>query len=345
LSKIDFKSIVEQARAGQFKPVYFFHGDETFLTRQAVAVLLEHAVDKATADFNFDRFHGADLNVERLLTVLNTPPMMAPRRVVLVRDLEKTSLPGKQMLADYAEKPMKSTVLILAAGERIRIDARKKTPKWAAKLESAAASALFWPLREPELIRWIMAQAELKGKKISSTAAYELYARLGGSLERLAGELEKLSVFCADREEITREDISSMSGVQAGGTVFDWVEALAAGNTLRSCRLANYLITHGESAVSAISLAAAHFLTLTRVKQLLAAGMLERDIKFKLGLSQRPAEAVRNIFTQARSYSVSRLERALELLLEADSKIKKSSLPDKLILEELSFRFRSEVAG
>ena len=95
------------------------------LTRQAVEILVEAAVDKATQDFNYDRFHGGDLSLEKLVTVLNTPPMMAARRVVLVQGLEKLSAQGKDFLASYSNRPSNGTVLILAAGERIKIDKKK----------------------------------------------------------------------------------------------------------------------------------------------------------------------------------------------------------------------------
>jgi len=342
--KTDFTGILGDAGKGRFKPVYFLHGDEAFLTRQAVETIVSHAVDQATADFNFDRFHGADLNAERLATVLHTPPMMAARRVILIKEFELSSPRDKQMLADYADKPIQSTLLILACGERIRIDQRKKSPKWAARLQDSAATAVFWPLREPELMRWIVDRAGLEGKKINSKAAYELYARIGGGLARLADEIAKLAIFCRDREEITGEDVRFMTGIEKGGTVFDWVDALSSGKTLKACYLAGYLTGHGESAVGAVWFAASHFMTLARIKELLAQRDPEREVINKLGLIQRPPEVVRNLFAQARTFTVSQIERTLELLLETDLKLKTSSLPDRLVLEDLAFRFGQEVA-
>jgi DNA polymerase-3 subunit delta len=343
MPKTDWKKIAGEAKRGRFAPVYFFHGEEAFLTRQAVESIISLAVDKAAADFNFDIFHGADLNIEKLSTVLSTPPMMALRRVVLVRDVERLAARDKELLADYAEKPVKSTVLILAAGERIRIDARKKSPKWASRLEEASASVIFWPLKETELIRWIITRAENLGKKIETQAAYELYARFGQSLVRLADELEKLAVFSGKREEISSEDVSFLTGIDRGGTVFDWVDALASGKILRACSLAAYLTGHGESAVGAVSIAASHFMTMARIKEMLGSRMTEQAIRGELSLGQRPAEAVSLLFTQARSYTTAQIKRMIELLLDTDLKLKKSSLPDRLILEDLAFRARQEV--
>lgn len=345
MPNLTLKDIIEQSRAGNFRPLYLLHGDETMLTRQAVETLVEAAVDKATADFNYDRFHGGDLNLEKLVTVLNTPPMMAPRRVALVRDLEKMSAQGKDYLASYSARPSAGTVLILAAGERIKVDRKKKSPRWAAVLEENAAAALFWPLKEHELIRWLTWQAERRGKRLESRAAYELYARIGGPLERLGDEVEKLTVFCGERLEITVEDVRGMTGIQTGGTIFDWLDSLASGKTDRTLALADHILTSGESAVGALALAATHYMTLLKIRSMKAARMSAEQIKRGLGLHYRPQEAVSAMFEQAASTGRERIERALALLLEADRALKTSSLPDKLVLERLAFDFHREVHG
>ena len=343
MPKADFQRLVSLAKQGRFALLYFFHGDEKYLTGQAVDEILEYAVEPATRDFNFDRFHGADLDLGRLATVLSTPPMMASRRVVLVRELERVSPKAKQYLADYAGKPSDTTVLVLAAGERVRIDLKKSSPKWAAKIEAAADTVLFWPLREGELIRWIVARAENKGKKISTGTAFELYARVGGSLARLADELEKLSIFCGERPEITVEDIRVMTGTEHGGTIFDWIDNLAGGEILKSNELSRHLIFHGESAVNAVAMAGRHFMTLGRVREMLEQRLPDKTVKSRLGLMHRPAEAVKRMFSQARSLEPAKLDRALELLLETDLKLKSSRMGDRLILEELGFRLQREV--
>ena len=336
--RLDLNKIIQQAAEGRFYPVYFFHGDESYLTRQAVEAIAAAAVEKATADFNYERFHGAELNPERLLNSLCTPPMMARHRVILVRGLEKAGPKVKEMLAGYAEKPNSSTILILAAGERIRIDKRKNSPKWAAGLEATAAAATFWPLREQELIHWITATAGQKGKTMSTRAAWDLYARTGGDLARLADDLEKLAIFCAGKSAIEEEDVRAMTGIDRGGTVFDWVDALSGGKPLHSCQIAGHLSSRGESAVGAVAAATAHFNKLAGIREQLDSKTPAATIKKTLGLGYWREEAVQELFAQAGAYSAEKLDKALELLLETDLQLKTSGLPDRLLLETLAFR-------
>ncbi|MBW7997230.1 MAG: DNA polymerase III subunit delta [Candidatus Glassbacteria bacterium] len=337
MPRTDINRINRECSSGEFQPVYFLHGDESYLTRRAVETLTAHAVDSASADFNYERFHGPDMNIERVLTSVATPPMMAARRVVLVQELDKAQLKVRELLADYAEKPSDSTVLILASSSRIKIDKRRGTPKWAAKLEDAAASACFWPLRENELLSWIVSTAGLAGKKIGRQAALDLYARLGDDLARIAGELDKLTFFIGEREEISPEDVRAMTGVDKGASVFDWVDSLAAGKPLLGAYITGQLASRGESAVGALAAASAHFGRVARIRALIAQGVPDAQVKKELGLSWWRDEAVRDLFNQARRFNDEQLERVFSLLLETDLRLKSSSLPNRLILESLAF--------
>src|SRR6185295_16240773 len=71
----------------QFASAYYLYGEDDFLKDEAVRHLLDAAVDPATRDFNLDVRKGADLDGESLASLLGMPPMMADRRVVVVRDV------------------------------------------------------------------------------------------------------------------------------------------------------------------------------------------------------------------------------------------------------------------
>src|SRR5919204_4628014 len=80
------KALRTAIHTGAFDPVYYFHGAEEYLKEEALRYLIEAAVDPATRDFNLEVRHAADLDAETLGVLVNTPPIMASRRVVVVRD-------------------------------------------------------------------------------------------------------------------------------------------------------------------------------------------------------------------------------------------------------------------
>src|SRR6266566_6510096 len=96
-------------------PVYYFHGDEDVLKDEAVRALVELVVDPSARDFNLDRRSAADLDPGAFHSLVNKPPMLAPRRVVVLRgleDLKKTSKARQEVLR-YLAAPSPTSLLVL----------------------------------------------------------------------------------------------------------------------------------------------------------------------------------------------------------------------------------------
>src|SRR5438132_1435465 len=103
------------------EPVYLLHGDEDVLKDEAMRALVDATVG-TSRDFNLDIRFAPDLTPEAFHALVNTPPMLAERRAVIIRGVEqlgkrKTKL--REELIGYLAAPNPSTLLILvaAAGE------------------------------------------------------------------------------------------------------------------------------------------------------------------------------------------------------------------------------------
>src|SRR4051812_7553719 len=73
-------------------PVYLLHGDEDVLKDEAIRALVHATVGPPGAgsrDFNFDTRSAPDLTPESLNALVNTLPMFAERRVVVLRYVEQ----------------------------------------------------------------------------------------------------------------------------------------------------------------------------------------------------------------------------------------------------------------
>src|SRR5256885_5901431 len=100
-------------------PVYYLHGEEDVLKEEAVRALLERAVDPAARDFNVDTRAAADLDPEALRALVDTPPMIAERRAVVLRGVEllKKKAKTREELLRYLDNPNPRTVLIIIQGD------------------------------------------------------------------------------------------------------------------------------------------------------------------------------------------------------------------------------------
>lgn len=203
-----------------FDRAYYFHGDDAFLAAEALRELLDAAVEPATRDFNLDVRDAASLDAGTLGSLLGTPPMMAARRVVVVRDVGALRKDARGVLDAYLEAPAPDLVLVLLAGAGEKSKADKT-------LTARATSVEFEPLTEDRLVRWIAHHASLRGAKISPGAAALLMQAVGNDLPALASEIEKLSTLAGDRE-IEEDDVTSVVGVRRGETLADLLDRIAA---------------------------------------------------------------------------------------------------------------------
>ena len=105
-------------------PVYLIHGEEAFLTRQAGEWLRRTVLAGAVEDFNLDRFDGREsFDAERIVQAARTLPMMAPRRMIWVRNAEvvfKQPAAAVAKLVEYVESPDPMSCLVFQAMDRVK---------------------------------------------------------------------------------------------------------------------------------------------------------------------------------------------------------------------------------
>lgn len=119
--ELDF--LYQELKKGRIQPLYLFYGEEEFLISKAMEVVQKTVLKGIPVDFNFNQYYAKECDVQRVVEAANTLPMMAQRRLVLLRDVQDIKEAGLDKLAKYAEKPSPSTVLLMVGS---KIDARRK---------------------------------------------------------------------------------------------------------------------------------------------------------------------------------------------------------------------------
>lgn len=134
---------------GELAPVYYLFGAEDLLKDEAVRRIGDIALDAALRDFNYDARSATGLDPEDVYALCNTLPMMAERRVVVLRDVEawQKRARGRAELIRYLERPAAETVLILVQGSGAAdVDA---------DLAKHACAVRFDQLPPDRALRWI----------------------------------------------------------------------------------------------------------------------------------------------------------------------------------------------
>src|SRR5206468_296688 len=200
------------------EPVYLLYGREDVLKDEAVRILVDAAVG-SNRDFNLDVRYAQDLTPESFHALVNTPPMLAERRAVVIRGIEQLGK-RKSKLRDevvrYVASPSPTTLLVLVVAAGEEPDAEILGVSTAVELDALAAE------RVP---RWLQHRAATLGLTLAEDAAELLLKAVGNDLSTLSRELEKLaSLTAGGARSVTADDVSNLVGVRRDETVFDLVE-------------------------------------------------------------------------------------------------------------------------
>ena len=79
------KNIQEDIKTGKFKQAYLLYGEEAYLKQQYKRNLVK-ALNPDDDTMNFTRYEGKGIDVRELLSLCDTMPFFAERRIVLLED-------------------------------------------------------------------------------------------------------------------------------------------------------------------------------------------------------------------------------------------------------------------
>ena len=211
----------------QFSPAYYLHGEDEFLKEEALRHLIDAAVDPATRDFNLDQRKGGEVDAAGLGSLLATPPMMADRRAVVIRDATSLRKDARAALESYLRAPAADLLLVVTSPADAKLDRT-----WS----DLAVAVDCKPLTGVQLPKWIVARAEKLGARISEAAVQLLQAAAGSDLSELALALDKLAAFCSGRE-IDEKAVAQVIGVSRDETPGRLLDAVAMRDAAKAVEL------------------------------------------------------------------------------------------------------------
>ena len=175
-------------QSGTFAPVYYLHGDDDYLKDAAISDLLAAAIDPSTRDFNCEIRHGSDLDAEAVSRLLSTPPMLALRRAVVLRDVTTLKKAARGQLDRYLTHPASDTLLLLTSPIGTKADPA---------LALASVVLDFAPLTPERVRRWISHHASASlSIAIHEEAIQLLQQAVGNDLHCVVGRAGQMRQLC-----------------------------------------------------------------------------------------------------------------------------------------------------
>ena len=108
---VSFEELVKEIKAGQFKPVYYLMGDESFYIDRLSDLLVETLLRPEERDFNLLIFFGAETDIDAVITAASLSDGGATPRDSRQRSSE-SSAPGTSGILFPPDAALLSTHLL-----------------------------------------------------------------------------------------------------------------------------------------------------------------------------------------------------------------------------------------
>ena len=235
-----FEAIMNDLSQRKYAPCYLLAGEEPFFIDEVTRCIEQQVLPKEDRDFNQMVFYGSDTQMEQVIHAARQFPMIftSPQVVILKEAQQLRS--GLDLLANYMESPLESTILVVAYKKKF--DKRTKLYKTATKNAVFLDSARLYDDRVPE---WTRKYAASKGYNITPDAVMMLIECVGNDLSKLAGEIAKLGIVLPKgTNKITATLGEKNIGVSKDYNIFELQKALAEQDVLKANRIVDYFGTN-----------------------------------------------------------------------------------------------------
>lgn len=310
----DFRKIRKEIAAGNFKPVYFLHGEEPFFIDRISDEIERYGLQEHEKDFNLSVLYGKDTDPDGVLDTCLRYPMMAERQVVILREAQTWRIDAFDKLEAYFKKPTPTTVLAICYKHK-KADGRKTWLKELAKKQVVFVSD---KLKEDKLPEWIQLYVTSHKRRIGPVEAKLLADHLGSDLGKLTNEVEKLCIVTEQGGSITGDLIQRNVGISKDYNIFELQKAIGLRDHPKAQRIAQYLSTDKESPlVMTVGLLSSYFSKLGIVHA--NPGKSQGELAAALKV---PPFFVKDYANAARFYPADKLREIQHLLRETDLRSK-----------------------
>jgi DNA polymerase-3 subunit delta len=330
-----FEQLKTSINSGNPSTIYWIHGDENWFMDACVPVA-KSLVPEGLDDFNLDVLSGREVKLSRVIDACRTFPMMAERRVVIVRDFMSMFDKRKQSESDdevdsgssssdellhYIDQPNTSCVLVLL--DSTSIPGTTKLGK-ILRNPSKCASFEFNRLEHTQLHTWIKNYSNKQlNKDIHSDAIEHLVDISGNDLLVLSHELGKLAQFARSSSSIIFDHVTLLATEHKEANIFEVKDALFSKNARVLYENAKIVTNSADTPVSGIiglnAYLTSQYILLWQISRSIEKGIPKQEISQHIG---KAGFYFDNLYRDAGKIPASKFPYIFEVLLDADAAIK-----------------------
>ena len=337
---MDYKDIIGGMKQNNFERVYLFYGKEYYLIENSIK-MLKSGLNESMLDFNFDIIDGKEVQLDQLLSSIETFPFMDERKVVIVKDFELFN-GNKKNFTDADEKyfierldniPDTTVLAFMVYGD---IDKRKSIYK---KVNKVGTVCECKKLDGMDLFKWVKREfSRLDVNAENATIAYFI-EQLGYrdknsdmTLTDVKNEIFKMGSYAGAGSTLTNEIVDKLSPRKVENNVFRMIDNIGMKNASVAMKIFKDMVFDGEPVLRIMSLISRQFRIILNVKDIQKENMKIKEIATTLGVQEF---VVKNAAKQGTNFSDDKLTEIMNYILESEYRIKNGLIGDEAAIEIL----------
>lgn len=312
------------------------HGWEPLLVDEVldriVAAILP---DPASAAWNREVLYADSATPDAIVMAGSTLGLFGGRRLVLVRGFADASAKVVDRLRKAIDDaragsggwPCEGTTVVFVAGATDR-----RAPALRLVPESEQVE-----VRGPvgrAVLPWLMERARAAGLEVSPKAAQALFELVGDDLARLAGEIEKATVYAGADRRLSEDIARALAGETRVRQYWELTQALEEGRRAEALRLLERLFAEGDEPLVVLACVVGYIRDLWRVLP----GVIERSDPRQVAPllpRRRPDWAVERLMTRAATLGPAGIATAVRRCFEVERTLKTSGASPRPLLTVL----------
>ena len=310
-----------ELEAGRVRCSYLVVGAEPLLRDDALEAIRTAVLAGSPSDFDYERLDGGTVTPAALLDAVRTLPVLASRRLIVLREPEVARAKARGLTDAIGEalaalKDSRDTVLVVLAE---KVDGRSR---WVKAFGSAAVVRCDPPRKHPALRSFIAEEASRQGFALEPAAIALLAERTGPQLLTLRQEIAKAALFAGPAKKIKAKHVSESTSDVAEESIWELTDAIGEGRSGDALAMLGKLLRAGSAPPAILGAFVSHFRKLTSVRN--------------GGVAPGPPFAIRKLEGQSGRFSPGRLLSCLAAIHQTDLTLKGAGgIPPELALERL----------
>jgi DNA polymerase III subunit delta len=337
MARVSTEELLARLEKGKAIPALLLLGEETYLRDMCRGQLIEKFIPEAARTWAVSRYSADRGETQDALEQAQTLPMLSPRQVVFLEDVEKVEKLGEknrdaavEQLEEYLKNPAPFTMLVL---EATALDQRMKLAKLLAEKTLVVDVGLGENAADRQVAAVALARTIAKEQNVEfeKGAAEDLAEFVAADLMRLKTEIDKLATYAGERKLIRRQDVSAMVISEKTTTVWELADMLASRQQKKALEFLDRLLRDGEEPLPMLGAMTWMYRKLIEASEVRG---VNNGWQAARALGMRPEQAELAL-QNARKISKPRLLDGLRALQQADDRLKRGGEDARAVMEFL----------